>query len=363
MSTLFERLQGKYGGDKIATFGDLYDMKVVSTGSISLDFATGLGGIPLGRVVEVFGPESVGKTSLAYYIIAEHLLRFSDKDAYFLNIEGSFDPTWASKLIPDVDWDRVRVIHPEPGLEGVQIMTEIAKSGEASIMVYDSLGAMLDESEMKDDDPRPRVGRAATLITFMAQSITVPCDRNGTTAILVNQVRDDVGGPNNFVSFHSPGGRAVKHQAAMRIKLKRVSGESYKVKQPGPVGKPVDLEVGFRVSAQMEKNKAAEPKNMAYWNFYNRPLRYLGEKKVELDPAGMIGIDRQQEILDLAVNHGVIEQAAGGYYGHSTFPEDKQGKNRIRGKENLFDYLREDSKSNEEIKRELMVLAQRKGGK
>ena len=359
MSTVFDKLQKKFGPQIISTFGERAseDLQVVSTGSYSLDFATGLGGIPLGRVAQIFGPESVGKTSLSYYIIAEHLKRFPDREAYFLNIEGSFDPHWAATLRPDVDWSQVKVIHPDPGLQSVQILGDIVKSGDASVVVYDSLGAMLDDSEMRDDDPKPRVGRAATLITFMAQTITVPCDRNKTTAILINQARDDINSM-GFADFHTPGGRAVAHQSAMIFKM-RTTKPYFKIELPGPEGKKVKTDVGYRTVIKVDKNKAGVPKNTAYYNFYNRPLRFLGAEAVELDPDGIIGIDTGQEILDLALNWGVFDQTGGGYYHHHSFASDSGGNHRIRGRENVQAYLRENEEAKEIVRRELMELAQR----
>lgn len=356
--TVYDKLQKKFGPQIVSTFGERASegMKVVSTGSVSLDFATELGGIPLGRVVQIFGPESVGKTSLSYYIMAEHLKRFPDREAYFLNIEGSFDPTWAKKLRPDVDWDVVKVIHPDPGLQSVQIMGDICKSGDASIVVYDSLGAMLDDAEMKEDDPKPRVGRAATLITFLAQTITVPCDRNQTTAVLINQARDNISAI-GFADIHTPGGRAVNHQSAMIFKMKTAK-PYFKVQMPGP-DKPVPIDVGYRTVIKVDKNKAGTPKNIAYYNFYNRPLKFLGAESVELDPDGLIGIDTGQEIMDIALNYGVFEKTGGGYYHHPVFPEDDAGNHRIRGKENVFQFLRENEDAREQIRRELIELAQK----
>ena len=356
MPQLFEKLQRKYGEQIVSTFGERAseDMQVVSTGSVSLDFATGIGGIPLGRVVQLFGEEQVGKTSLTYYMIAEHLKRFPDKEAYFLNIEGSFDPTWAMRLRPDVDWSQVKVIHPDPGLESVQIMGEIVKSGDASIVVYDSLGAMLDDAEMKEDDPKPRVGRAATLITFLAQTITVPCDRNKTTAILVNQARDDINSM-GFADIHTPGGRAVKHMVAMTFKM-RTAKPYFKVQVPGLDGKPTKFDVGYRTVVKVDKNKAGTTKNIAYYNFYKRPLRFLGGESVELDENGIVGIDNGQEILDLALNYGVFEQTGGGYYHHPVFPADSNNNHRLRGRENVQAFLREDAEAKEQIRRELMEL-------
>lgn len=366
MPTLFEKLQKKYGEQVISTFGDRAgeEVQVVSTGSVSLDFATGIGGIPLGRVVQIFGEEQVGKTSLTYYIIAEHLKRFPDRDAYFLNIEGSFDPKWAMRLRPDVDWSQVKVLHPEPGLESVQMLSEIVKSGEASIVVYDSLGAMLDDAEMKEDDPKPRVGRAATLITFLAQSITVPADKNKTTVILVNQARDDINSM-GFADIHTPGGRAVKHMVAMTFKM-RTAKPYFKVDVPGPpdikkgTPKKIAEEVGYRTVIKIDKNKAGGlSKTTAFYNFYNRPLRFLGATSVELDPEGTIGIDTQQEVLDLALNWGVFDTTPGGYYYHSSFPEDGSGQNRIRGRESVQTFIRENPDLKEQIRRELIEIAQK----
>lgn len=365
MPTVFEKLQKKYGPQIVSTFGERAeeDVQVVSTGSVSLDFATGIGGVPLGRVIQVFGEEQVGKTSLSYYMIAEHLKRFPDRDAYFLNIEGSFDATWAMKLRPDVDWSQVKVLHPDPGLESVQMLAEIVKSGEASIVVYDSLGAMLDDAEMKEDDPKPRVGRAATLITFLAQTITVPADRNKTTVVLVNQARDDINSM-GFADIHTPGGRAVKHMVAMTFKM-RTAKPYFKIEVPGPpdpkgAPKKIKEDVGYRTVIKIDKNKAGGlSKTTAFYNFYNRPLRFLGAESVELDSEGMIGIDTQQETLDLALNWGVFDTTPGGYYYHDSFPEDGSGQHRIRGRENVQTFLRESPELKEQIRRELMELAQR----
>lgn len=349
MPNLLEKLQTKFGNDTVATFTEkeAEPVKVISTGSLSLDFATGLGGIPVGRAVEVFGLPSVGKTSLSYAMIGEHLRAFPDKFAFYINIEGSFDPKWAKTLAPNLN-ERFIVVHPDPGEESVYFMAETVKSGEASIVVYDSIGAMLGEKE-QEAGGNIRAGGQSMMATHMTKLVTVPAERNGTTILWINQARD------NFASMHggihSPGGWAPKHQASMRIKLRRTP-DAFKAKVHGQ-----EIEVGFRVAAELIKNKAAAPHEIAYWNFYNRPLRYLGDKKVELDPNGKIGIDREQELLDLSLGQGLIKQG-GAYYTHKVFPVDNKGDHKIKSKEAVFEYLRENPKHQETLRIELMNLAQ-----
>lgn len=348
MPTLLEKLQSKFGVERVSTFTDKEDeaLQVISTGSLSLDFATGLGGIPVGRTVEVFGLPSVGKTSLSYAMIGEHLRAFPDKFAFYINIEGSFDPKWAKTLAPNLN-ERLIVVHPDPGEESVYFMAETVKSGDASIVVFDSIGAMLGDSE-QEVGGKTRAGGQSMLATHMAKLVTVPADRNGTTIILINQARDNF---SMYGGIHSPGGWAPKHQAAIRVKLRRTP-DNFKAKVHGQ-----EMEVGFRVAAEIVKNKASAPGEVAFWNFYNRPLNYLGDKKVELDPNGKIGIDREQELFDLALGHGIIKQG-GAYYTHDVFPLDPKGEHKIKSKDAVFEYLRSNPQDQVTIKNELMELAQ-----
>lgn len=346
-----KELTKRYGTDRVGTLKDFENVQVVSTGSASLDFAIGKGGIPVGRIVEIFGAESVGKTSLTYYMINEQLKAFPDKLAAFVNIEGSFDPIWLRTLVPDIDEERLIVFHPDPGMQSAEMIGDIVNEGIYSIVVFDSLGAMLGDKERQPGEAQ-QAGGQSRLITHLAKLTTVPADRSGTTVVLVNQVRDVFN--SRFPAVMTPGGRAVKHQAAIRIKMKR-GPERFNANLFGE-----DIEVGFRVAAEVYKNKAAAPNMVAAWNFYNRPLNFLGGKKVELDPHGLVGIDRDQELMDLAINYGIVARR-GAYYYHDLLPLDAKGEHKMQGSEGVFDFLRSSKESREQIRRELMDLAQSKG--
>lgn len=345
MSSYLTDLKKKFGDDKFVTLSEAPKVKVVSTGSVSLDFAVGVGGLPLGRVVEVFGAESVGKTALSYYMIGQHLRAFPDKAAYFINIEGGFDWKWAKALAPNID-DRLVVASPSPGEESVHMAAHMVASGKASIVVYDSVGAMLTEKESQPGE-KQQAGGQSRLVTHMAKLTTTPAERTETTFVILNQLRDTFAVQNAFAT-HSPGGRALRHQAAIRILLKRAN-QQFKAKVNGE-----EIEVGFRCSAIVKKNKAGAPNEVAGWNFYNRPLIFNGGTSVTLDPNGTLGIDTKQEIIDLGLNTGVIEQRSGGYYHHSTFPEDNKGENRIRSRDSVVEFLLANPDVQEVIRQDLM---------
>jgi recombination protein RecA len=315
-------------------------MEVVSTGSISLDFATGVGGLPRGRVVEIFGPESIGKTALSYYMIAEEQKK--GRAALFCNIEGNFDPFWAQK-IAGVDINRnspnpLVVASADPGSECVELVASAVTSGNFGIIVFDSIGAMLGDKERQPGEKK-QAGGQSQLVTHMVKLVAIPADQNGTTVVFLNQLRDKFNA--TMALTESPGGRAVKHMAAMRIRLRPSKDRFYDT----IAGEKI--EVGFRVAAKVEKNKASSPNSVAGWNFYNRPYE------------GKIGIDREQEILDLSLAHGIVDHGGGGYYYHDVFPEDDKGQRRVRGKESVFDYLKQHPEDQDKIRMELMELSRR----
>lgn len=357
MPTVIEALQKKWGDKKIRTVKEVEETKVVSTGCVALDFAMGTGGLPVGRIVEIFGPPSIGKTSLTYYMIGEQLKKFPDRYAFYVDLEGSFDRRWAQTLVPELEeyGERFQIVKPDPGMESVQFMNDIVRSGAASIVVFDSIGAMLNDSELEENNKGQlaiKVGGQSMLVTHLAKLITVPAEQNDTTVVLVNQIRDNISAV-SFGGVHAPGGQAIKHQATMRVQLKPGKGKDgkYRAKIFGE-----DVEVGFAVYAQVSKNKAAYPHGTGTWNFYNRPLHYLGGTKVELADDGVIGLDRNQEIFDLALTRGIIK-ASGAYYHHPLFPEDKKGEHKIYTKEALTEFLRDNPDVQDKIRLELMTYA------
>lgn len=346
MSKIVKKFQDEWGTEKVYYAENEKPMIVVPTGSISLDFAIGIGGIPQGRLVEIFGPESVGKTSLAYYIIAEHQKAFPNKPVLFCNIEGGFDPQWAQRIagveIKEEARNALVIASADPGTESVEMVGWAVESGEFSLVVYDSIGAMLGDKERKPGEKKQAFGQAQ-MVTHMTKLCTQPAYRTGTSVIFLNQVRDDVSS-RGLPRVKAPGGRAAKHQAAIRIELKKGYIENKKMFSANIFGEKI--EVGFRVAADVIKNKTSAPRMKAGWNFYTRPV------------GGVIGIDRQQEIADLSLNTRVIEQR-GKYYYNEAFPEDSKGERRIETKDALFEFLKGNDDVREQVRLQLMDLAYR----
>jgi len=330
-----QQMQKSLGASRVLNAEDYPPVEVVSTGSISLDFALGSGGIPRGRVVEIFGRESIGKTSLGYYIMKEHEKK--GLATAFVNIEGgSFDPAWAKRLV-DLSGETL-IVEPDPGTESVEAVARLVESGLFGVVVFDSIGAMLGDKEQEAGEKK-QVGGQSGLVTNMIKMVSVPAARNGTTVLFINQIRDAIGSPNTY-AIKTPGGHAVQHMAVQRIVMK----------QAGMSLKNGTEEVGFPVAAKIEKNKTGAPKKVANWNFYFSPSE-----------TGVLGIDRDQEIIDLSFNHYIFDHQGGGYYFHPSFPEDK-GQHRIRGKDAVAEYIKQTPEVFDIIRKELMDLSIKKIG-
>lgn len=318
-------MQRKYGDEIIHFANNTPPYDVVSSGSYALDFATGIGGFPRGYLVEVYGRESSGKTSLAYYAIAE--AQKHDMVCVFINLEGRFNAEWAREL--GVDTEKLLVMSPKDGSEAADILYECVNSGYADLIVFDSIGAMLGKEEMEGTD---RVGGQAKLITGMIKRIVGRAWQNRCTIILLNQARAKM--DSMFQDIESPGGYAVKHGSAIRIKLKR--GEGYKGMVDGE-----KKEIGYRVSAVLQKNKAGgSPKRVAQWNFYTDAVE--GHE---------IGIDHTEEIMSLAMRPGIdVISRAGAYFRHDTFPGGQ-----IQGREGVIEFLSTTPDAVNKIREELMA--------
>lgn len=300
-------------------------MNILPTGIANLDFATGVGGIPTGCQVEIFGRESVGKSLLAYYIIAEAQKR-GHKCAY-IDLEGSFDPSWAKKTaklsLKDLD-----IADPLPGKEAVSVLDEAVRSAEYKLIIFDSLGCMVDDTEK--DITKMRVGGTSLLISHMVNNINPHIIENDCIVLYINQARE------SFNSFglggameEAPGGRAKKHMSSMRLHLKP--------------GEPMLLDrekVGFQVKAKFVKNKKGTPNKTAFWNVWNVP-----------DPKnGVIGIDLVQDVIDTSINQGLIKRS-GAWYSHPLF-----GEKPLQGTDAVTKFLRDDSGAVETLHKEILDL-------
>jgi recombination protein RecA len=295
-----EKQFGKGAIMKLGSDDARLNIDCISTGSISLDIATGVGGIPRGRVVEIFGPESSGKTTIALHIIAE--AQKKGGKAAFIDAEHALDPDYAAKL--GVDTAELLVAQPDTGEQALEICEVLVRSGALDVVVIDSVAALVPKAEIQGDMGDSHVGLQARLMSQALRKLTGAINKSNTSAIFINQLREKVG-----VMFGSPevttGGRALKFYSSMRLDVRRV--ESIKVG---------DSVIGNRTRVKIVKNKLAPP-----------------FKQAEFDIMYGTGISREGDVLDCAVEAKIVEKAGAWY----SFNGERIGQ----GRENVKNYLRE----------------------
>ncbi len=278
------------------------DIPAVSTGSLSLDFALGIGGLPKGRIIEIFGAESSGKSTLALSVVAQS--QQSNGQAAYIDTEHALDPNYAKAL--GVDLDRVLISQPDSGEQALDIAEQLIKSGCLDVVVIDSVAALVPSAELNGEMGSAHIGIQARLMSQAMRKMTGTIHKTNTVAIFINQLRDRVG-----VYFGNPettpGGKALKFHASVRIDLRRI--ESIK---------SGDELVGNRVRARIVKNKVAPPFRTA-----------------EIDILFNQGISKEGELLDIGVNHKVVTKR-GAFYSY--------GDTRLgQGKENSRAFLRKNT--------------------
>lgn len=335
-------MQKKYGATIVHAGEDTPPMQVVSSGSYTLDFALGIGGFPIGYIIEIYGKESSGKTSLAYYALASEQRRLKastdpkdkEKVVAFVNLEGRFSSEWAAKLGVDLSPERLIVTNPAHGSMAADILYDLVNSEIVSMVVFDSVGAMLGEEEMEGTD---RVGGQAKLVTGMVKRIMARAYQNECTVILLNQARDKIG--SQIPMIESPGGHGLKHASAIRVELRRKEG--YKGMVDGQ-----KKEIGYRAVAKVIKHKAgASPKRVAEYDFYTDAVE--GHE---------VGIDFTQEIMDLSMRPGLdVITRGGAYYTHRSFPLDKKGEPTIYSRDAVVEFLRSNPEAVRMIRDDLMA--------
>jgi len=305
------QLEKQFGRGTLVRLGDdsMRDkVQVVSTGSISLDIATGIGGLPRGRVVEIFGQESSGKTTLALHVAAN--AQKAGGIACYIDAEHALDPIFAQKI--GVDIDNLLVSQPDTAEQALEICESLVRSNAVDVIVVDSVAALVPRAEVEGDMGDAHVGLQARLMSQALRKLTAVISRTKTLVIFINQIREKIG-----VTFGNPetttGGRALKFYASMRIEIRRVSGL-----------KDHEDNVGNRVRAKVVKNKLSAP-----------------FKQAEFDILFDQGISYEGDLLDLAVEHKLI-QKSGAWF-------SLDGENIGQGRENARQFLR----SNPEITQRL----------
>ncbi|TLM67833.1 MAG: recombinase RecA [Actinobacteria bacterium] len=305
-----EQIEKKYGKGSLMRLGehDIGRIAAIPTGSLAIDAALGIGGVPRGRVVEVFGPESSGKTTLALQIIAE--AQRMGGVAAFIDAEHALDPSYAARL--GVDVDDILISQPDTGEQALEITDMLVRSGAIDVIVVDSVAALVPRAELEGEMGDVTVGLQARLMSQAMRKLAGSLSKSNTTCIFINQLREKVG-----VMFGSPettsGGRALKFYASVRIDVRRI--DSIKV------GTDV---VGNRVRAKIVKNKVAPPFQQA-----------------EFDIMYGQGISKEGSILDLGVEEGIVGKSGAWY----TYGQERLGQ----GREAAKDFLREHGELRDEI--------------
>ena len=277
LKTAVQQIEKQFGDGSIMTLGSDATSKIrgISTGSLSLDMALGGQGLPCGRIIEVYGPESSGKTTLALHVIAESQKKGGI--AAFIDAEHAFDPTWAKKL--GVELDTLLVSQPNSGEEAMQIVEMLVKSNSVDVIVVDSVAALVPKKELEGEIGDSHVGLQARLMSQSMRKLTGAIARSKTTTIFINQIREKIG-----VMFGSPettpGGRALKFYASCRIDVRRIG----QLKDGEEV-------VGQRVRAKVVKNKVAPPFRVA-----------------EFDMMHKDGISYEGDLLDLGTDQKIISR-------------------------------------------------------
>ena len=311
-----DQIQKQYGKGAIMKLGDagpVNNVEVISTGSVSLDFATGIGGYPKGRIIEIYGPESSGKTTLTLHAIAE--AQRDGGQAAFIDAEHALDPVYAKNL--GVNVDELLVSQPDTGEQALEICEMLARSGAVDIIVIDSVAALVPKAEIQGDMGDSHVGLQARLMSQALRKIAGAVNKSNTCVIFINQLREKIG-----IMFGNPetttGGRALKFYASMRLDVRKIDT----IKKGEEV-------FGNRTRVKIVKNKVSPP-----------------FRKAEFDIMYGTGISLSGDILDMASDHGIIEKA-GSWYSYN-------GERIGQGRENVKAFLENNPAILNEVRQKLM---------
>ena len=316
LEVALSQIDKQFGKGSVMRLGDdnRPPVQVLPTGSLALDVALGIGGLPRGRVIEVYGPESSGKTTVALHAVAN--AQKAGGNAAFIDAEHALDPVYARAL--GVDTDSLLVSQPDTGEQALEIADMLIRSGGIDIIVIDSVAALVPKAEIEGEMGDSHVGLQARLMSQALRKITGALSATGTTAIFINQLREKIG-----VFFGSPetttGGKALKFYASVRIDVRRI--ETLK-----EAGAPV----GNRTRAKVVKNKMAPP-----------------FKQAEFDIVYGKGISREGSIIDMGVEAGIVRKSGSWF----TYGDDQLGQ----GKENVRQFLVDNPELANEIEQKILV--------
>lgn len=319
LNEALKKIEKDFGKGSIMRLGDHAKLNIESipTGCLSLDMALGIGGIPKGRIIEIYGPESSGKTTLTLHVIAE--CQKKGGTAAFIDAEHALDPQYARNL--GVDIDKLIVSQPDNGEQGLDIAEALVRSGAVDLVVVDSVAALVPKTEIEGAMGDATIGLQARLMSQAMRKLSGVISKTNSTVIFINQLREKIG-----IMFGSPetttGGKALKFYSSVRLDIRKF--DVIKQKEETAGGKKEDVIVGNRVRVKVVKNKVAPP-----------------FKVVEFDIMYGTGISREGDILDVAVDRGIVEKAGAWF----SYNDEKLGQ----GRENVKQLFKEKPELMEEI--------------
>ncbi len=308
------QIEKQFGKGSVMKLGDFQAMNIeaIPTGALGLDIALGIGGVPRGRIVEIYGPESSGKTTLALHVIAE--AQKMNGEAAFIDAEHALDPVYAKHL--GVDIDNLIVSQPDTGEQALEITEALIRSGALDVIVVDSVAALVPKAEIDGDMGDSHIGLQARLMSQALRKLAGAINKSKTVLIFINQLREKVG-----IMFGNPetttGGRALKYYASVRLDIRKIEN----IKQDGEV-------VGNRARVKVVKNKVAPP-----------------FREAEFDIVYGKGISKEGNILDIGVNLDIVEKS-GSWFSYN-------GERIGQGRENVKNYLREKPEMMKEIEEKI----------
>ena len=314
LEVALSQIEKQFGKGSVMKLGEYKAMEIeaIPTGALGLDIALGIGGVPRGRIIEIFGPESSGKTTLALHIIAE--AQKMNGEAAFIDAEHALDPVYAKHL--GVDIDNLIVSQPDTGEQALEITESLVRSGALDVIVVDSVAALVPKAEIDGDMGDSHMGLQARLMSQALRKLAGAINKSKTVIIFINQLRDKIG-----VMFGNPetttGGRALKFYASVRLDIRKIEN----IKQDGEV-------VGNRARVKIIKNKVAPP-----------------FREAEFDIVYGKGISKEGNILDMAVNLDIIEKS-GSWFSYN-------GEKIGQGRENVKLYLKNNPEIMEEVEKKV----------
>ncbi|WP_044206081.1 recombinase RecA [Flammeovirga sp. OC4] len=317
LETTIAKLEKQFGKGAVMKMTDdnVVDVPVISTGSLGLDLALGVGGVPKGRIIEIYGPESSGKTTLTLHIIAE--AQKQGGMAAFIDAEHAFDKIYAEKL--GIDMERLLVAQPDHGEQALEIAEQLVRSGAIDVMVVDSVAALVPKAELEGDMGDSKMGLHARLMSQALRKITGAISKTNCSAIFINQLREKIG-----VMFGNPetttGGNALKYYASVRLDIRRI----------GAIKESADNVTGNRTRVKVQKNKVAPP-----------------FKQTEFDILYGEGISRAGEVLDMAVEFEIVNKA-GSWFSYS-------GSKLGQGRETVKELIKNNPELMEELEEKIKV--------